>query len=396
MDGETGWRTAGAVLSVVAAAVLVPGVVMAGRSGRPRPVVVARAAGPVSLALTVLGWAVGPYPESDRLLGLAGVAELLALLGLVTVTLRAGRDWFPVALVGAAVVGWPLRYVRLPQSPLELAESLVFGAGTVLLAALLGLYLGVQDEHRRREVAAARRTQRLELAHDLHDFVAHDVSAMVALAQAGAIVATVDPERAAEVFRRIEQSGQQALTSLDRTVHLLRTKEEGVAAARTPQPGLAELPELVERFAAVEPVEVSLELPAEPVGREAAATAYRVVVEALTNVRRHAPRARSVEVEVRRAGGRLEVRVTSDGSAGERTTRHGGGHGLAQLAERCEALGGSFTAGRHGGNGWRVSALIPAGAPAQKSASVSESAPTAKSALVSESAPVPAADGEVR
>jgi len=356
MDADAGWRAAAAVLAAGVAVVVGAGVLVVVWRGRPWAGRVAAVAGPLSLGLTALGWAVRPFREEDRLVGLVGVAELLALLALVTLTVRAGRARPAVAGLAVAAVCWPLRYVDA-DAPLDLLELLAFGAGGVLLVALVGLYLGALDEQRRREVAAARRTQRLELAHDLHDFVAHDVSGMLAWAQAGAIVAASDPERSAEVFRRIEESGRQALAALDRTVHLLRA-EGADGATRAPQPGLGELRELVERFTAAGPARVSLDVPAEPVGREVAGTAYRIVVEALTNVRRHAPGARTVAVRVSRESARLKVSVTDDGPPGRHPTRRTGGHGLAALSARAEALGGSLTAGRTG-DGWRVAAVLP-------------------------------------
>ncbi|GAA1960267.1 hypothetical protein GCM10009738_38610 [Kitasatospora viridis] len=341
---------------LVTAGVLI-GLLLA-RSGGRRAAVAAATAGTASAALTGYGWWARPFGEADRLAGLAGMVELLALLGLVTIAARAERPG-PAALAGAAAAFWPLRFVHQPGSWQNL-ELLGFGTGAAALAAVVGRYLAGLDQRRHREVAATRRDQRLELAHDLHDFVAHDVSGMVALAQAGAIVAQASPEQAAAVFARIEQAGRQALASLDRTVTLLRTEQPG--PARGPQPGLADLRELTDRFTAAGPATAQLRLPAGPVDREAGATAYRIVAEALTNVRRHAPTARRVAVALEPVAAGLAVRVTDDGraAAGRPGPRPGGGSGLAALAARVEALGGSFTAGRTA-QGWQVSAVLPHG-----------------------------------
>ncbi|MFI5531537.1 sensor histidine kinase [Kitasatospora sp. NPDC051853] len=312
-----------------------------------------------SLGVTAVGWWWGGVGESGRLLGVLLVAELGCLLGLVVLAVRA-RRW-PAAVLAATAAGlWPTRYVP-PADWRETSGLLGFGLVAGLSAVAVGLYLGALDERRRREVAAARRAQRVELAHDLHDFVAHDVSGMVALAQAEAFVT----EGQQELFRRIEEAGQQALASLDRTVHLLREED---AARREPQPGLAELAGVVERFAASGPAGVRLELPeltgpggpvGVPVGREIGATAHRVVVEALTNVRRHAPAATLVEVAVRpSARGGLEVLVSDDGGAASGRTRRRGGNGLRGLAARVEALDGTLEADRTE-RGWRVRAYLP-------------------------------------
>ncbi|MFF1797110.1 sensor histidine kinase [Kitasatospora sp. NPDC058263] len=341
MIGE--WGSIVPVLAVAAAV----------RIGRPRPTA---AAGVVSLALTALGAALGGFGE-DGPAGPVGVAELIGLLVLVTMTVRTGRGRVAVGVLAAALLCWPLRYAA-PVEGWQQVGLLGFGAVGALGAALVGFYLWSLDGLRRREVAAARRAEQLELAHDLHDFVAHDVSGMVALAQAGGFLAEPHPELA-EVFRRIEQSGQQALSSLDRTVALLRTPDEDAAGRRAPQPGLAELPALAERFTASGAAEVRLDLPERPVGREAGATVHRIVVEALTNVRRHAPAARSVTVSVRRLDGqRLELTVADDGGAVESPPRRRGGHGQSAQAARVEALGGTLDAGR-AGQGWLVTATFP-------------------------------------
>ncbi|MGW4648871.1 sensor histidine kinase [Kitasatospora sp. NPDC004289] len=308
------------------------------------------AGAPASLAVTAVGWWLGGLGEAGRAVGVLVVVELLGLLGLVAAAVR-GRAWPTAVAAALAAVLWPLRYT-VPERLPELAGLIGFGLLAGLLAGAVGLYLGALDERRRREVEAARRAQRVELAHDLHDFVAHDVSGMVALAQAGGFVT----EGQQELFRRIEEAGQQALAALDRTVHLLRTEE---AARREPQPGLAELTGVVERFAASGPADVRLELPDRAVGREAGATVHRIVVEALTNVRRHAPDATLVEVAVRPGpGGGLEVLVTDDGGAAPARTRRRGGHGLRGLAARVEAVDGTLEAARTGA-GWRVRAYLP-------------------------------------
>ncbi|MQS13642.1 two-component sensor histidine kinase [Streptomyces kaniharaensis] len=321
---------------------------------------VAGVAGAASVAVSAAVWFAGRWTESSRWPGLVGLFELAALLLLAVLTLRteegrrcAAATW----TIGGAVALWPSRFDGV-TGPDDVFTLFGFGAVLSLPAVLIGLYLRGLDEGRRRAVAEARRAQRLDLAHDLHDFVAHDVSGMVAQAQAGAYLATIDPARAVAMFERIEQAGQRALASLDRTVQLLRTEE---GTGRSPQPGLAELAEVAERFTASGGAEVRLELPDEPVPREVEGTAHRIVVEALTNVRRHAPGARQVDVRARHTGGWLELTVTNDGRApgsGGRP-RRSGGSGLPGLTARVEALGGTFDAGADEGEAWRVTARLP-------------------------------------
>ncbi|MFD8479353.1 sensor histidine kinase [Kitasatospora sp. NPDC059673] len=340
MSGELAWGAAGFTVS---------GAVAGWSLYRPRWT--APAAG-LSVALSLAaGWA-GPYRDGAPAVGLAGVVELAALLGLVALAVRHGRH--RSALWPAlAAFGWPMRFVGF-EPPL-----FAFGALAVAAACAVGRYLHSLDRRREQAVAAARHAQRLELAHDLHDFVAHDVSGMVAQAQAGTVLAQQSPELAAALFARIEQAGQQALSSLDRTVELLRSPDQHEdGSGRRAHGGLHELPELAARFTATGGPAVQLAIAPGPVGRESAATVHRIAVEALTNVRRHAPTARTVRIELARTGDRLELLVHNDGPSAARRSRPRSGHGLAGLAARVEALGGTFRAGPVP-DGWQISATFP-------------------------------------
>ncbi|MFJ9692806.1 sensor histidine kinase [Kitasatospora sp. NPDC101183] len=315
--------------------------------------------GAVSAAVTICVWIAGRWTEAERWPGAVGLVEVAGLLLAVVLTLRAQEGMRCAVAVWSAcgaVTLWPSRF-GLADGPLDALDLFGFGALLSLPTILIGLYLRGLEDARHRAVAEAKRSQRLELAHDLHDFVAHDVSGMVAQAQAGAYLAAIDPARAVEMFERIEQAGQRALASLDRTVHLLRTEDGG---GRGPQPGLAELVQVAEQFTAAGGTAVHLDLPEQPVPREVEGTVHRIVVEALTNVRRHAPAARTVAVRARHTGGWLELTVTNDGrhQAPERP-RRGGGSGLPGLTARVEALGGSLEAGPHEGDSWRVAVALP-------------------------------------
>ncbi|MEV7023569.1 histidine kinase [Kitasatospora sp. NPDC093558] len=318
------------------------------------------ALGAASLVVTFTVWLLGRWAEGDRWAGLLGLVELAVLLLSVVISLRTEdgpRSAAAAWTACGAVALWLTRFAFV-EGPGDMLTVFGFGSMLSLPAVLIGLYLRGLDEGRRNAVAEARRAQRLELAHDLHDFVAHDVSGMVAQAQAGAYLAAIDPAQAVAMFERIEQAGQRALASLDRTVQLLRTEE---GSGRGPQPGLAELAEVAERFTTSGGAEVRLELPDTPIPREVAGTLHRIVVEALTNVRRHAPGARRVDVRVVSAGGWLELTVTNDGRAAGQggRSRRGGGSGLPGLAARVEALGGTFDAGAHEREAWRVTARLP-------------------------------------
>ncbi|MFI8498380.1 sensor histidine kinase [Streptomyces sp. NPDC085524] len=305
--------------------------------------------------LSLAGSAVG-LPSAWTL---AGMAVLLPLLALVA-------RWSPVrsgslagALGVAAVALWPVPMVWADGSWLDVFGAAAFWAVPAFGAVGLGGHLRRQEGMTRRAVQDARRDQQLELARDLHDFVAHDVSAIVVQAQAARFVAAKDPGQAVRALERIETAGLSALESLDRTVHALREASGGPTA---PVPGLAELPAVVERFEGG-----TLEADPEAVrelSREADTTAYRVAVEALTNVRRHAAGAATVRVAVSRAEGGVELSVANSavrrGGGGLLPGRRRGGTGLAGLRGRVEAVGGTLSAGPNPDGGWRVCAVFPA------------------------------------
>ncbi|WP_433338239.1 sensor histidine kinase [Spirillospora sp. CA-294931] len=321
----------------------------------PRPAdrlpAVAGGVAAVSLVSTVLHGAPGGAAA-----GIMGTVETAAQVVLVVLVVRYASRGHAAAAATAMALAGAAGLLRLFEPPSATAAVLMCAVWALPAAcgAALGGYLRSLDAARVRQVASARRAQRMELACDLHDFVAHDLSGMVVQAQAARVVLDADPGRAAAALARIEEIGQHALATTDRTVQMLR------AGPPARPHGLADLPDLTARYNG--PVDLRLD-PALPgtASPRAEATAYRVVTEALTNVRRHAPAASTVRVTVdRTATGALRVTVTND-LAGTGSDRPGG-LGLLGLAERVEALGGTFTAGPAHGQ-WHVEALLP-GEPA--------------------------------
>jgi signal transduction histidine kinase len=333
--------------------VLVPVAVVAAVLSRPSlrsslPALTCLAAA-VSLALTLahLIGAVRPAPGADAL-GMAESVALMALAGLV-VRYAPPRRAAPVAPVaGLAAAMWLLR-VFTPASPLEGVGVCAFWGLGALLAAAVGGYLRLLQLRQDRAVAGARTALRLGLARDLHDFVAHDISEMVAYAQAGMVVG--DPRQALE---RVEAAGQRAMSMLDRTLDMLHHDRP-----RAPVGDLSGVREAAERFSAAGPARVHLHmdphLDAVPV--ETAALAYRIVIEGLTNIRRHAPQARRVDLTARATAGVLEVAMTNDGvrpgSGGRR-----GGSGLPGLSALVREQGGELSTAADA-DGWRLTARLP-------------------------------------
>jgi signal transduction histidine kinase len=333
-------------------------------------------AGRVSGDMTYFRW-------GDSGIGAWLVVEALALSALAVLAGRNApnrRALWPTAIAALAAAAVPLRTAYIGDSHAVFVALKLCGWSAVIAlgAVLLAGYLRAMDRRRSAAVSEARRAQRLGLASDLHDFAAHDVNGMVVQAQAAQLVAERDPQQALVALRRIEQAGLHALASMDQTVAALRAEHlpgsvpDGTELA--PVAGIADLPALVERYAAAGPTAVQLDMPpdlADGLGHEASSTVYRVVVEALTNVRRHAPSARAVTISVRPVADStapsLVVTIVNDigqsSQAGTRGKR--GGHGLGGLAERVDAIGGTLEAGPLDGTPrrWRVSAVIPLSQP---------------------------------
>ncbi|MFC9977532.1 sensor histidine kinase [Spirillospora sp. NPDC127200] len=318
-----------------------------------RPAAIAGAAATGSLVATLVYQ--GPAGNLTGGWWLAEMAAAALVLHLVVRRAEARPATIAGAVAAAAVTALPLRLTLHVVPPAgtrgALLGCLLCGLGAAA-AAGTGLYLRSLDSRRSRSVAEARRAQRLDLARDLHDFVAHEIGGMIVQAQAAQIGGDT-----AAALKRIETAGARAMASLDRTVHMLH--DDG---PRDGPHGLDELPALVDRFNESGAARVRLTVDAGTPPPEVSATAYRLVVEALTNVRRHAAGAPDVDVTVTSTGPVLRVTVTDDGRAGRSRPlreRRRGGLGLPGIAERVEALGGDFGAGPAGDRGWRVTALIP-------------------------------------
>ncbi|WP_274567673.1 sensor histidine kinase [Streptomyces spiramyceticus] len=305
------------------------------------------------------------------------VAAAAALMLLTAAARWAPR---PQLLVGGGLAATAVALWTLPLVPsasfFEYVGLAAFWTVPVIGALVVGGYPRSMERRRHLAVVAARRAQQLELAHDLHDFVAHDVSGIVVQAQAARFVAQNDPAAATLALERIERAGLAALASIDRTVRMLHTAEESgedipPAGARTALPGTDQLAILIDRFSDTGRTRARLDIApgaAEALSREGAATVHRIVVEALTNVRRHAPGAAEVEVALTTDRTSVEVKVINDGGRTRLSSlpplprfEHGGsgGTGLPALAERVRASGGTFNWGPHQG-GWRVRATLPA------------------------------------
>ncbi|MET7461465.1 histidine kinase [Nonomuraea sp. NPDC005501] len=224
----------------------------------------------------------------------------------------------------------------------------------------IGGYLRFQQERRDEAVHAVRRAERLELARELHDLVAHHITGIVVQAQAARTVAETKPEAVVPALDAIAGAGGDALGAMRRLVTVLRAQEE---AARTPGTSLADLRHLTERFS-VNGQRVAFEIGQgiddHTLPPEVMTTLHRVLREALTNIRKHAPGASWIEAALRLADRVAVLRVSNFGSASDpRLSRLGGGFGLVGMAERVEALGGRLYAGPTPEGAWEVVAEFP-------------------------------------
>ncbi|GGW46917.1 hypothetical protein GCM10010320_29020 [Streptomyces caelestis] len=298
-----------------------------------------------------------------------GPGEVVILLSLLFVAVRhCPWPWALVCAVldAAALLLLPVRYFRSLQEEV-LAYALV-GLVLVGLTAGLAAYLRSLDYRRTVAVGETRRAERVAIAADLHDFVAHHVTGILVQTQMARMMAARQPQDLDPVLAGIERAATEALASMRRTVGVLRdTGPE--AADRRPVGDLAAVTDLVEGFATPAQRTVLHRDPGvcDDLPYEMQAAAFRVVQEALTNVRRHAGDATQVTVRLACPGDRLEVTVTDDGHGGTQLPEaaHGGGFGLVGLTERVTALGGALHAGPRGGvdgaAGWQVRAVFPAG-----------------------------------
>ena len=316
--------------------------------------------------------------DAQSYAGHAAVAEVGLIAVLIVYAARTATDsaWWLAPLSGVAAIG--LVVLRFDEGAGRAATAgMAVWSASGLLAATAGRRALRAAQRAERELADAQRRQRLLLAEDLHDFVAHDVSEMLALAQAGRVMAERDGS-ATTTFQMIEQAAERALRSMDQTVHMLHP----TTAGRDTQtlPGLAGLGPLADRFAAAYAVPTVVRMDAEVsrsldrVPPNAQFALFRVAVEALTNISRHARSSSAVVVSVERAphpaGAALELVVANDATrdrpAPDAPTRAAladgqrqGGLGLEALARRIERLGGELRAGPSDQSGWRVIAVVP-------------------------------------
>jgi len=309
------------------------------------------AAAGIAAALLANVVAIGWKPPNSVSYGIAWLCSIYALT-VWTSTLEFA--------IGAAAVALPtFAAVAIRGAPKGGISFTV-----VALAVMLVVRRVVGDRERRAQIAERERDliareavveERARIARELHDVIAHHVSMIVL--QAGAERRVLDGANAStrDVLETVEQTGRSALTEMRRLLGMLRGDE---TEPLTPQPGLVDVPVLVEQLReAGLPVELEVEGDRRelPVGIEL--SAYRIVQEALTNALKHARDART-SVRVSYGPDSLELEIVDDGAPAAQPVERGG-HGLVGMRERVALYGGSIEAGSRPTGGFAVRVLLP-------------------------------------
>ncbi len=335
---------------------LLPGaacfVALAWRRRHPVPVAVLIAA--IALALVAGG-------------ALAGAVCAAMWVAVYSVAAREPRRRALAAAAALEVIGIVAVVNLAPAS--VIVAGVVLTTGTAAAAVALGIsqqtrraYLAALEERaarlefeRDQQARLAAAAERARIAREVHDIVTHSLSVMVTLADGAAAASTRSPDRAGQAMRQVAVTGRQAIREMHRTVTALRTDPD--ADDRYPAPALANLDDLLaEVRAAGLQVRFAVHGQARSLPRGTQLAAYRIVQEALTNVRKHAAGATVAAVTLRYDAGGIDVEISDDGHP--RTGGYGGGHGITGMRERAVAHDGSLSAGPGPGGGWLVRARL--------------------------------------
>ncbi len=279
----------------------------------------------------------------------------------------------PASALGLSVlIGSAIRTLPTPWATAITTGGLALVAGTTLtesastvtmlgiagwLGALsTGLGLRLLDTHHHTASEQARHDERLELARELHDIVAHHITGVVLHAQAARVVRRKHPEQLDDYLAGIETAGSDALAAMRRVVGLLRDTNDASPATTGPE----QLSELVARFTNHGHT-VHHHLPDNDQAwpPEVTSTVYRVVQESLTNITKHAQQANTVTVNVTQNSETITVKVEDDAPPTPPLYPRRSGYGLVGMRERIKAIGGTLSAGPRHNTGWSVHAELP-------------------------------------
>ncbi|MEU5116622.1 sensor histidine kinase [Streptomyces longwoodensis] len=271
--------------------------------------------------------------------------------------------WWAVGALWAVhvlVAQWLYRWLPpAGDDRASLTQEFVLATWIVVIVAVSELARARREQWAReraeRAQASRRRAdeERLRIARELHDVLAHSLSVINVQAGVGLALLDSDPEQARTALTTIKSASKEALGDVRQVLDTLRTPGD---APRTPAPGLDRMPELVEQ-AARAGLTVRVEGAPPRLAPGADLAAFRIVQEALTNVVRHSG-SRHARVCLEDAGQSLRLRIDDDGPA-TGAEAGGSGNGLAGMRERAAALGGTIEAGPRPDGGFRVLAVLP-------------------------------------
>jgi len=281
------------------------------------------------------------------------VLAILFILAYSLVRWGSGRE---------AAIGLPFIFVHTvvsEASEWEGGSSIVFlsglllGTGIWLLAASFGLIVRHRNDAHQWRITQARMEERQDLARELHDTVAHHVSAIAIQAQAARVVAAHQPEAAVEALKVIEKTASSTLAEMRKIVGALRD------VRTTPPRRLADLERLAKRSKSGPRIEVSFSGKLDALDGSLENGLYRIAQESITNARRHARDASFITVRVEGTDDGVNLTVTDDGKSNLKGVTPSYGYGLTGLKERVTLLGGQFEAGPGPDGGWVVRAVLP-------------------------------------
>ncbi|MEU3603133.1 sensor histidine kinase [Streptomyces sp. NPDC006798] len=348
------------LVGVLTVAALLEGALRDDVAWRPFATIVAVGLAPVllwrrthPLACVVVAFGTATALGLARLLGGApsvGLDTMIYFLVLVYALVRWGSGREIVTGLAVVAVAAGIGTVADYTGPADV----IGGFGVLAAAATGGAAFRYRAESWRRALDQSRGQERVRLARELHDIVAHHVSAIAVQAQAGRATAGQRPEAALQALVAIEGEASRTLAEMRAVVRVLR---DGAPVECAPRPGVADLVSLARR-APVPVVDVQVPDELDELPPQVDAAVYRLAQEALTNALRHARNASRVEIRVVEDAGRLRLRVTDDGQIDPaRPVSHG--FGLLGMGERVQLLGGTLRAGPALGGGWTVDAEMP-------------------------------------
>ena len=316
---------------------------------RTHPLPVAAAAFGTCIAIDVAASAAGVTWE-----GLYAHAPIVLLI-YALFRWGSGRE----AVIGMLL---PLAAIAIGVTDGEPVGDIVGGVLLVLFVSALGAAFRYRSSERLRGRDQARLREREQLARELHDTVAHHVSAIAVQAQAGRTVAGTHPEAVLDALVVVEKEASRALTEMRTIVGALR---RGETTDLGPQPGVGDICRFARSNGSPPRVDVTLTGDLDDLPPSVDAALYRLAQESVTNALRHARHATTVHVVVTGDDDHVRLTVWDDGDARPAGNGSSSGFGLLGMAERARLLGGTFEAGPNREHGWTVVAELPrSGVPA--------------------------------